>query len=261
MKRVFLAALAALLLAPPGAPALTVDEIVQKANLASYYAGDDGTARAQMVISDRSGRTREREFTILRKDKEDGGEQYYYVYFHRPGDVRKTVFLVHKHVDRDDDRWLYLPALDLVKRIAASDKRTSFVGSHFFYEDVSGRSPAEDTHTLREETAEAYVLDNVPKDPQGVEFTRYLVWIDKKTFLPMKADYFDARGEVYRRMEVLEVREIQGIPTVTRARMSDLRTGGSTEMRFEKVQYNEGISEEVFTERYLRRPPRKYVRR
>ncbi|WP_025321063.1 outer membrane lipoprotein-sorting protein [Deferrisoma camini] len=262
MKRFAVAAALSLLVFPAiGAQALSVDEIVQKANLASYYAGDDGMARAEMIIYDKQGRTREREFTILRKDKEDGGEQFYYVYFHRPGDVRKTVFLVHKYLDRDDDRWLYLPALDLVKRIAASDKRTSFVGSHFFYEDVSGRSPADDTHTLKEETDRYYVLDNVPKDPSTVEFAHYLVWIDKTTFLPMKAEYYDGQGKVYRRMEVLEVKEIQGIPTVTKAKMSDLNTGGYTEMTFKKIEYNKGIPDSIFTERYLRKPPRRYIRR
>jgi outer membrane lipoprotein-sorting protein len=241
--------------------ALTADEIVERANLASYYAGTDGQARASMVIEDREGRTREREFTILRRDRTDGGEQSYYVYFHKPGDVRKTVFMVHKHLDRDDDRWLFLPALDLVKRIAASDKRTSFVGSHFFYEDVSGRSPAADDHALVEETADRYVLENTPRDPGGVEFSRYRVWVDRKTFLPVKAEYSDKQGKVYRRLSTLKVEEIQGIPTVTQARMEDLNTGGKTTMAFEKVQYDQGIPEDVFTERYLRNPPREYIRR
>lgn len=248
-------------LAPATVWALTAGEIVDRANRASYYAGDDGVARATMVISDKEGRTREREFTILRKDVEDGAEQLYYVYFHKPGDVRRTVFLVHKRVGRDDDRWLYLPALDLVRRIGASDKRTSFVGSHFFYEDVSGRSPADDTHTLAEETAEHYVLDNVPVDPRGVEFARYRVWVDKKSFLPMAAEYTDAQGKVYRRLEALEVQDIAGVPTVMKARMEDRNTGGSTLMTFEQVEYDKGIPEEIFTERYLLNPPREYIRR
>lgn len=244
-----------------GAQAITVDEIVNRANLASYYGGDDGVARATMVITDKQGRTREREFTILRKDVKDGGLQYFYVYFHRPGDVRKTVFMVHKKPGGDDDRWLYLPALDLVKRIAASDKRTSFVGSHFLYEDVSGRSVTEDTHSLKDETGEHWILNNVPKDLGSVEFEHFLIWIDKMTFLPVKAEYYDAQGEVYRRVEALEVKEIDGIPTVIRSRVQDLNTGGSTEMTFTKVQYNQGIGDDIFTERYLRNPPRKYIRR
>ncbi len=256
-------ALAVALVASLAAPAraLTVDEVVARANLASYYAGDDGVARATLVIADREGRTREREFTILRKDVADGEGQRYYVYFHKPGDVRKTVFLVHKYLDQDDDRWLYLPALDLVKRIAASDKRTSFVGSHFFYEDVSGRSPAEDTHVLKEETARHYVLENTPKHPGSVEFARYTVWVDKQTFLPVKAEYQDAQGKTYRRLEAQQVETIGGFPTVVKARMDDLQTGGHTVLTFEKVEYDQGIAEDTFTERYLRNPPREYLRR
>lgn len=240
---------------------LTVDEIVQKANLASYYGGDDGAARATMEITDAQGRTREREFTILRKDKEDGNDQFYYVYFHKPGDVRKTVFMVHKHIDKDDDRWLYLPALDLVKRIGASDKRTSFVGSNFFYEDVSGRRINDDVHELKETTDKHYVLENTPKDADSVEFAKYMLWIEKSSFLPVKAEYYDAEGKIYRRVEALETKEIDGIPTVVKSKVEDLGAGGSTVMDFTKIEYNKGISEDIFSERYLRKPPREFISR
>ena len=113
-----------------------VNEIIDHANKVSYYAGDDGRADVKMTIVDDQGRKRIREFVIRRHDVSEGREQKFYVYFKEPSDVRKMVFMVHKNITKDDDRWLYLPALDLVKRIAASDKRTSFVGSNFFYEDV-----------------------------------------------------------------------------------------------------------------------------
>jgi outer membrane lipoprotein-sorting protein len=253
--------LSALCLLTNPAAAMPVAEIVEKANLASYYGGDDGVARAKMVIADSSGRTREREFTILRKDLEDGGRQNYYVYFHKPGDVRKTVFLVHKKPGGDDDRWLYLPALDLVRRIAASDKRTSFVGSHFLYEDVSGRGTDDDHHALVEETEEHYVLENTPVDPGNVEFASYRLWLDKQTFLPVKAEYLDAQGKLYRRVEALNIETVDGYPTVMESRVDDLNTGGSTVMTFSKVSYDQNVPEEVFTERYLRKPPRKFIRR
>ncbi len=238
-----------------------VNTIVGKANNASYYGGDDGKARVKMVMTSASGSERSREFTILRKDKTDGGDQLFYIYFHKPGDVKKTVFLVHKKVDGDDDRWLYLPALDLVKRIAASDKRTSFVGSHFFYEDVSGRNLTEDEHVLEETTEDSYVISNTPKDPGSVEFSSYKMWVDKQTYLPMKAEYLDKQGELYRVVEALEVEEVGGIPTVTKARVKDIPSGGATVMNFSGVKYDVGLDESIFTERYLRKPPRKYIRR
>ncbi|MBN2233308.1 MAG: outer membrane lipoprotein-sorting protein [Deltaproteobacteria bacterium] len=235
---------------------LGVDEIVGRANLAAYYAGDDGRATVKMTITDALGRTRNRKFVMLRKDVADGGEQLFYVYFEEPADVRKMVYLVHKHIDGDDDRWLYLPALDLVKRIAASDKRTSFVGSHFLYEDVSGRAITEDTHELVETTDRHYVLKNIPKDPGSVEFSSYTVWVDRKNFMPLKAEYLDREGQAYRIVEAVKVENVGGHPTVTVSRVRDLAGGGETVSEFSDVRYDIGLNERIFTERYLRRPPR-----
>jgi len=233
-----------------------IDEIVNRANLAAYYGGEDGKAEVHMSITDSQGRKRKRTFVILRRDVTDGGPQKFFVYFKKPSDVRKMVFMVHKYIEKDDDRWLYLPALDLVKRIAASDKRTSFVGSHFFYEDVSGRSITEDHHQLVETTEAHFVTKNTPKDPAGVEFSAYTVWIDKKTFMPLKAEYLDNQNRKYRIVEALEIKQIQGMPTVVKSRVQDLLGGGETVSEFKNVKYNIGLKDKVFTERYLRRPPK-----
>jgi outer membrane lipoprotein-sorting protein len=236
-----------------------VDDIIERANLTAYYAGEDGRARVRMTITDAQGRSRTRDFAIIRRDVEDGGDQDYAVLFSRPADLRNTVFLVKKHVDSEDDRWLYLPGLDLVNRIAAGDKRTSFVGSHFVYEDVSGRSLAEDRHELVETTAEHYVVKNTPLAAGGQEFSLWTVWIDKGTFLPVRMDYFDESNEVYRRIEALDVEDIDGHWTVTRMRVQDLRSGGETISEFTDVEYDVGIPADVFTERTLRNPPRQWL--
>lgn len=243
-----------------GASGPDVDEIVNKTNLAAYYAGDDGRAQVTMTITDNQGRERMRQFIILRKDKKDGGEQFFFVYFKKPSDVRKMVFMVHKHLDRDDDRWLYLPALDLVKRIAAADKRTSFVGSNYLYEDISGRGINEDSHELIKTDDQYYHLKNVPEDPDSVKFSSYTISIDKKTFLPMKTEYFNKNGQKYRLVEVLETQPIDGHPTVTISRATDIDSGSSTVAKFQAVKYDIGLSEKIFSERYLRKPPRE-VRR
>jgi hypothetical protein len=238
-----------------------VQTIVDKANVTAYYHGNDGKAKVNMVITNKQGQTREREFVILRKDVKDGGDQNYYVYFLKPADVRKMVFMVHKHTDMktDDDRWLYLPSLDLVKRIAASDKRTSFVGSDFLYEDVSGRSLDEDTHELIKTTEELFVVKNTPKQPDSVEFSYYNVSISRKNFVPMKMEYYDKSDKIYRTIESVKIEDIQGYPTVVKSVVSDLKTGSKTEMEFSDVKYDINL-EDIFTERYLRRPPREATR-
>ncbi|MBN2189738.1 MAG: outer membrane lipoprotein-sorting protein, partial [Candidatus Aureabacteria bacterium] len=236
------------------------DEIISKANLASYYQGNDGRADVSMVITDSQGRERTREFTILRMDVEDGKDQKFYAYFQEPADVRKMVYMVWKHVGTDDDRWLYLPAMDLVNRIAAGDKRSSFAGSNFVYEDVSGRGVEEDIHELTDTTDKHYKIRNTPKDRQNVEFSYYDVWIDKNNFMPMKAEYYDKQGAKYRIVEALEIEEIQGHPTVTKSKVTDLNTGGNTVSSFSNIKYDVGLKDDIFTERYLKRAPRQYLK-
>ena len=238
---------------------LSADKIIEMANDASYYAGKDGRSSVKMTITDSSGGTRIREFVILRKNinKKD---QKFYVYFKAPADVRKMAYLVWKHAGEDDNRWLWLPALNLKKRIAPGDKRTSFVGSDFFYEDVSGRGTGEDFHELVETDDTRYLIKNVPKDPNSVEFSYYNVWINKKTFLPETAEYYDKNGRLYRRVAAKKVVLIQGYPTVTESVASDLAAGTSTINRFENVKYDIGLKEKIFTERFLRRPPREVTR-
>lgn len=257
------AAFASLSMAPAMAQdTQSVQDIVNKASATAYYQGLDGKAKVNMTITDTQGRTRTREFTILRTDVDDvdNGDQKFYVLFDLPADVRGTAFMVWKHQETDDDRWLYLPALDLVKRIAASDERTSFVGSHFFYEDVSGRSTVEDTHELVEETDEYFIVESTPKNASGVEFAKYRNYIHKTSFIPVKTEYFDDNGEIYRTYTAKAVDVIEGFPTVTQSEMADSRMGGSTVLTYQTVNYNIDLPDDVFTERYLRTPPRKYVR-
>jgi outer membrane lipoprotein-sorting protein len=249
---------------------LTVDEIVDNAVRVSYYQGADGSARVKMTITDPQGRVRNRELSIIRrddlpKDQEDKddeflGDQKFYVYFKRPADVRKMAFMVYKHVNADDDRWLYLSSLDLVKRIASTEERTSFAGSHFYYEDVSGRNKEEDVHELLQTTESYYVVKNTPRDPDLVEFAYYKTWIHRKTFIAVKAEYYDNKGEKYREYKAMKVEHVQGYPTVTRARMTDDRIGGYTDVEYSNVKYNVDLPDEIFTERYLRKAPIKYLR-
>ncbi len=237
-----------------------VATIIKEANLAAFYAGDNGRSDARMLIVDAKGNKQMRQFVILRQDVQDGGDQNFLVVFSRPSDVKNTVFLVHKKATMADDRWLYLPALDLEKRISASDNRSSFVGSDFFYEDVSGRNPDLDRHELLRSDDDSYWLKSTPIDPSAVEFSHYQMRIDRTTYLPMLIEYFDVADKVYRRVEVLEVVDIQGHPTVMKSKVSNLKTGGYTLLEFRRPAYDVGMGDEVFTVRSLRSPPKAWVK-
>jgi hypothetical protein len=244
------------------AQAPAADEIMRRANLAMYYRGEDMRARITMRLVSKDGGERVREMTMTRRNVLEGGEQRYFVFFHRPPDVRDLAFLVWKYPGRDDDRWLYIPALKLVRRIAASDKHTSFVGSDFSYEDVSGREPEDDSHKLlREEPVagrEAYVVESVPKE--AADFSRKLSWIDKTLWLPLKEEYYDRRGDLARVYTAEEVKEVQGFWSAVKRSMRNVQSGHRTDAVFDDLRYNLNLSPEFFSERALRAPPAELTR-
>lgn len=237
-------------------------EIMKSSHLAYFYAADDGIADVIMTIVDKKGKEREREFTMVRLDVEEGGRQNYYTYFQKPSDVSRMTFMVHKMPDGNDKRSIYVPAVDLVKPISADDKNSSFVGSDFSYEDVSGRHWSEDNHRIVEETElngkTVYVIESVPKS-EYKGFSRKLSYIDKQTFLPLLEEYFDKKDEMIRRFSAEKIQEVEGVLTVTVRKMENLKKGSHTTVAFSDIKYNTGVSEDIFTERYLKNPPRQYI--
>jgi len=234
-------------------------ELMNEMHKSYYYAGDGGSAKVTMVLTDKKGRTREREFWMLRTDIEDMGDQNYYTYFVMPADVRKTGFLVHKKAEGNDDRWLYVPSVDLVKRIAADDRRASFVGSDFTYEDVSGRLPKLDDHeflaTEEVDGKPLTVVKSIPKDPKTADYAWRKTWIDPETRLPVKEEYYNEKDEAMRRFEVGKVLTIEGFPTAVERTMTDLEKDHSTTISFNEVTYEVALEPDEYTERILKNPP------
>jgi len=246
------------------AAAQDAKEIMKKSHMAYYYAGDDGQVEVTMRLF-KGGRERDREFSMLRIDKEDGGDQMYYTYFKKPSDVSRMSFMVHKHADGNDARWIYVPAVDLIKPISADDKNSSFVGSDFSYEDVSGRHWNEDTHTMVNADGDldgkpVYIIESVPKDEGYDGFARKISYIDKENFLPLKEEYYDKDGELFKVFKAEKIENADGIMTVTVRSMENLKKGTRTIVEFNDIDYNVGLDESIFTERYLKNPPRKFIK-
>ncbi len=252
------------------ARAASAEEIMERSQRAFHYAGNDAKGKMTMELIGRDGGKRVRVLTMLRRNQESGGDQKYFMYFHEPGDVRRLTFMVWKYPAREDDRWIFVPAVDLIRRIAAEDRYSSFVGSDFSHEDVSGRDVAEDSHALlREEKLggrEAFVIESVPR--QAAAFTKRISWIDKQNFLPLKEEYYDVQNELQRvftadRIEDIPVGEGDDrrvYPTIMKRTMRNVKTGHRTEVTVNSVTYDLGLKDDDFSERRMRRPPRSWIR-
>jgi len=251
-------AVALAVLMPAAASAQMAAAEIAKRSLDAFYAqGKDMQTRVSMTLVNAQGNERKRELTLMRKNMGTAGDQRYFMYFHAPPDVKGTTFLVWKYPGKDDDRWIYIPAIKLVRRIAASDKRSSFVGSDFTYEDVSGRDASDETHTLvREENLgdrPCYVLESHPV--AGADYAKRVSWIDRERWLPLKEEYTDIHGRMTRVFTADKVEKIGEHWTVTQRTMKSLTAGQHTVVIFQNVVYDQGLADNLFTERTLREPP------
>jgi len=217
--------------------------------------GKDESSEVTMRLVTKGGDQRVRKLNMLQKGKSNTKKVL--IHFLEPADVRGVGFLVWRHPDKDDDRWLYLPSLHMVRRISAADKRSSFVGSDFVYEDIAGRDVDQDKHTLTGSESiggqDCFVVKSVPRDSRSAEFDYKVSWVRKDSFVVAQEKYYDHQGKSLKQLSVDDLDKIQGIWAVRKDTMRNLQTGHYTVVTWDKVKYNTGLGDDVFTERYLRR--------
>ncbi len=240
--------------------------IMERSNLAYYYAGSDTRYRMVLEMGYREEPKRLRVMTVLRWNEAPGGEQRYLLYFQQPGDVRRMSCMTRKHVGAADERWIYVPASGRVMQVRAPE-RSSFLGSELVREEFSGRDVDADQHRfVRDERVgghDCYLVESTPR--QTEDFTRYATWIDRVTFLPLRQEFWNSRGERSRvfvggRIAEIPSRRERGrrYPTLMERSMSNA-SGRWTKMSLDSVAYDVGLHDTDFSEEHLRIPMREWL--
>lgn len=214
--------------------------------------GNDFESDMLMKIVKADGSEKKRDLKVYRKDY--GKDTRVLMVFRSPADIKDTSFLTWSFSDKDNDLWMYLPALRQVSRVAASDKSKSFMGSDYSYEDFTKRSLQKDDVTLiREENIgdfPCYVVEARAKD-SSEKFTKRLAWIRKDNFLLIRADFFDGSNNPIKRFTASNIKQINDIWTVLSGKMENLKTGGWTTVDLSNVRYNSGLPDRLFTKEGL----------
>jgi outer membrane lipoprotein-sorting protein len=219
---------------------------------------DTVSTRSRMVIRAKDGATSERLIDQYSKDGPKGSRTV--IVFQKPETVAGTRFLTMENPGSADDRWIYLPGIGKVRRLAASEGSGSFMGTDFSYDDISSTSRAVslDTHTLlREEaltggggSAACYVIQSVPKD-SAYQYSKMILWIAKDTNITMKIEMYDKRNTLVKVAEMSGLKDVQGRLTVTETKIATLAAGTSTTIFTDIIKYDDPVPEAVFTTAYL----------
>uniref|UniRef100_A0A7V1EJ14 Outer membrane lipoprotein-sorting protein n=1 Tax=candidate division WOR-3 bacterium TaxID=2052148 RepID=A0A7V1EJ14_UNCW3 len=152
----------------------------------------------------------------------------------------------------DDIMYVYLPAYKKTRRIAAHVKNQKFVGTDFTYEDLEAKNYSDkwNPEILKEEK-DFYVLELTPKSGIVSEYSKMNLYVRKSDFFPIKAEYFNKKGEMIKIMEVTRTERIKDYIIPKNYLMQDLRSGNKTEMAMEEVKLDTGLGDDIFTERNL----------
>jgi hypothetical protein len=234
--------------------------------------GRDSRAAMRMKLYDRQGRVRERALavTTLRgrgaprvPPSAPAGDRLL-TRFTYPNDIRGTGFLVWEHPDKEDERFLFLPALGRVRRIAGAETQESFVGSDFTYEDIGGRELDEYTYKFVGDgqaswtppgggaAQAAWRLESTRKD-SSAEFPRVVSLVLKDSYMVVAAEIFNRRNERQKVYTVGRLERIEGIWTVMDSEMTNAIEKTRTELVIETIDYNVGLGESDFSRRELER--------
>lgn len=217
----------------------------------------DSQSEMKMILRTASGRENTREISVKSLEVSDDGDKSLMV-FNEPKDVEGTAFLSFSHVGEPDDQWIFLPALKRVKRISSKKKSGAFMGSEFSYEDLSSFEVEKYSFKyLRQEPCAdgltCHVLESYPQDEYS-GYSKLVSWVDTKELRSQKIDFYDRKGDLLKTMQVSTYKLYADKfwrPVVSL--MTNHQTGKSTELQWNKMDVDTGLTDADFSQNNLKR--------
>ncbi len=232
--------------------ALSGRDIMKKVSNANNAQSTHSLVTLKLI--DKNGGISSRVIEMFAK-KNSRDESRSLIIFHSPASVKNTRFLSLENKGRDNDQWIYLPALKRVRRIAASEGDKPFMGTDLTYNDMGARNIDDDIHTLTGEKTlggrKCYVVTSVPKTPGTSQYSKRISWIDTERMIPLRMELYDTEGKLIKIMLMKNIKKIQGEWTPMTTSMENVQTHHKTVITMTKLLYNETLPDGIFTTRFL----------
>lgn len=242
---------------------LLADDAKARAIMKKVDARDDGKTLEQdmlMLLIDKNGNKRNRDIKSYGKDF--GEDEHRIMFFKSPADVKNTAFLTYDYDEssRDDDQWLYLPALKKVKRIPSSDKSSSFMGSDFSYFDMTDRDLEDYDFKLLKETGVrgkiAWMIEATPRTSKVVKesgYTKSIALVRQDNYVVVRSIGF-MKNNKKKYLDVKKLHKQGGIWLIDEMTMTTKKgksTVHKTILKFSNIKLNKAIDDSMFTTRRL----------
>lgn len=245
---------------------LTGADIVQRCEL-DKNAGVDQRTRLTVLLRDATGNEKKNVYRRYWKDfngkKQIEDKMILFTEF--PPDAKDTGFMRWGYVpgsDKNADQWVYLPSLETIRRVTVRDPGDSFLGSDLTYQDISPRLLTQDEHRLiGEEILDGvvmYKVESVPKESNPL-YGKVISWFQKASGWAdcnkRRIEHFDTNGNKIK-VQSLTWQKTGDAWTWDKVHVDNLKTGHSSVFEVSDVTIGVGLSDRMFSERGLKRPPR-----
>ncbi len=156
--------------------------------------------------------------------------------------------------------WNWQPTIDRVVKMPPSMMSQSWMGSDFSNDDlVRQTSLANDfSHKiLKSETIEGrdtYVIELIPNRDAAVVWGKIKAWIDKKTYIQLKAEFYDEDGYLINTIYGKNIKTISGRTLATRLEViPEEEPGHKTIIEQNTIKFGVNLSPDFFTVRNIKR--------
>ena len=240
--------------------ALTGREIMEKVN--ARDEGDRSKGELEMILIDIKGKKRIRKLKTFGGKK--GKDTLSLMFFLSPADVKNSGFLTYdyKESGKDDDQWLFLPALRKTKRIAAGNKSGSFMGSDLNYSDMTTPDINLYDYTLMKETEvrgkKVWQIKAVPKHKdEAVKsgYSKSVIFIRQDNYVMIRAVRWVHKKRRNKYLDVKKLEKIDGIWVSTEMHVTTKtgkKTLHKTVLKQNNIRFNQDdVNADLFTVRRL----------
>lgn len=158
------------------------------------------------------------------------------------------------YLKRKNEVWNWLPTLERTIKLPPSMMSESWMGTDFTNDDLVKEASVVDdyTHTLigseQQNNQDCFKIQMIPKPESSIVWGKVLVWIDKKDYLQLRAEFFDEDGQLVNTMISSEVKNIGGrlLPTKLDMFPAD-KKGHQTTITYESIEFDKPMSDQFFT--------------
>jgi outer membrane lipoprotein-sorting protein len=223
---------------------LNADEILAKVDDV-INAPEDQELKVNLILIDKDGKEKLREMNMLQK-----GSEKRMVKFLSPADQKGIGVLSLPN----DIMYLYLPAFNKTRRIASHVKNTKFAGTDFTYEDMEAiRYSEKYIPEILKQVDNFIILQLKPKAGVKTDYSKLIMWVKSDNFCLTKIEHYDKGNTLYK-VRTSEKFEKLGKYWISKeSAMEDLKARHKTKMIMVDVRFDSGLSDDMFTERYLSR--------